>query len=240
MLLKKFSMKKINLCLLLMLSFGILHAQTIVSLNQTLGYGQSHAIFAFNDRYDGLEGNPYFFDDKYHDGELWLTKNRHYTTEYKYKFDQLTRSVLVQSADGKDVVMDGRDVLTFQLFIDDKKVTFVSLALAKNEDPAIVQVIYWSPKMKLIRDIRKKLLRNRENGAYNDGKVTDKVVNDYRYYFAKNDEPLESIKPNKKGFIRVFPNKESEIERLFKTKEFKDELTISKLAELMEKLDADK
>jgi hypothetical protein len=48
------------------------------------------------------------------------------------------------------------------------------------------------------------------------------------------------FKPNKKGFIRVLPDKETEVERLFKTKEFKDELTVSKLAELMEKLDADK
>jgi hypothetical protein len=233
-------MKKINLCLLFLLSMGVLKAQSIVSLNQTLGYGQTHAIFAFNDRYDGLEGNPYFYDDKYHDGEIWLTQNRHYEKDYQYKFDQLTSTVLLKYPNGKEILLDAKDIVSFNMFIDDKTVTFVRADLPNAKEPTVVQVIYWSPKLKLLRDIKKKLLRNKENGAYNDGKVTDKVVNDYRYYFSKNDEPLESIKPSKKGFIKVLPNKENEIERLFKTKEFKDELTVSKLAELMQKLEADK
>ncbi len=233
-------MKKINLCLLFLISIGVLKAQSIVSLNQTLGYGQTHAIFAFNDRYDGLEGNPYFFDDKYHDGEIWLTQNRHYEKDYQYKFDQLTSTVLLKYPNGKEILLDAKDILSFNMFIEDKTVTFVRVQLPDSKEATVVQLIYWSPKLKLLRDIKKKLLRNKENGAYNDGKVTDKVVNDYRYYFSKNDEELVFIKPTKKGFIKALPNKEIELERLFKTKEFKDDLTVSKLAELMQKLDVDK
>lgn len=233
-------MKKINFCLLLMFSMGVLQAQSIVSLNQTLGYGQTHAIFAFNDRYDGLEGNPYFFDDKYHDGEIWLTQNRHYEKDYQYKFDQLTSTVLLKYPNGKEILLDAKDILSFNMFIEDKTVTFVRVQLPDSKEATVVQLIYWSPKLKLLRDIKKKLLRNKENGAYNDGKVTDKVINDYRYYFSKNDEELVFIKPTKKGFIKALPNKEIELERLFKTKEFKDDLTVSKLAELMQKLDVEK
>lgn len=233
-------MKKINLCLLFLISIGVLKAQSIVSLNQTLGYGQTHAIFAFNDRYDGLEGNPYFFDDKYHDGEIWLTQNRHYEKDYQYKFDQLTSTVLLKYPNGKEILLDAKDILSFNMFIEDKTVTFVRVQLSDSKEATVAQLIYWSPKLKLLRDIKKKLLRNKENGAYNDGKVTDKVVNDYRYYFSKNDAELVFIKPTKKGFIKALPNKEIELERLFKTKEFKDDLTVSKLAELMQKLDVDK
>jgi hypothetical protein len=232
-------MKKTYLFLLLVLSFSLANAQSIVSLNQTLGYGQTHAIFAFNDRYDGLEGNPYFYDDKYHDGEIWLSQNRHYEKEYKYKFDQLSSTVLIQYPNGKEILLEAKDILSFNMFIDDKTVTFVRVQLPDAKEPTVVQLIYWSPKLKLLRDIKKKLLRNKETGAYNDGKVTDKVVNDYRYYFSKNDEELSFIKPNKKGFIRALPDKEVEIERIFKTKAF-DDLTVSKLAELMQKLDVDK
>jgi hypothetical protein len=232
-------MKKNNLFLLLMLSFGMMNAQSIVSLNQTLGYGQTHAIFAFNDRYDGLEGNPFFYDDKYHDGEIWLSQNRHYEKEYKYKFDQLSSTVLIQSPNGKEILLDAKDIISFNMFIDDKTVTFVRVLLPDSKEATVVQLIYWSPKLKLLRDIKKKLLRNKENGAYNDGKVTDKVVNDYRYYISKNDEELSFIKPNKKGFIKALPAKEMEIERIFKTKSF-DDLTVSKLAELMQKLDTEK
>jgi hypothetical protein len=233
-------MKKNNLFLLLMLSFSMMNAQSIVSLNQTLGYGQTHAIFAFNDRYDGLEGNPYFYDEQYHDGEIWLTQNRHYEKEYQYKFDQLSSTVLLKYPNGKEILLKAEDILSFNMFIGDKIVTFVRTDLPNSKEATVVQVIYWSPKYKLLRDIKKKLLRNKENGAYNDGKVTDKVINDYRYYFSKNNEPLEYIKPNKKGFIRALPDKEGAIERLFKTKEFKDDLTVSKLVELMQKLDVEK
>jgi hypothetical protein len=239
-------MKEKILFLCVLFCFECLYAQTVTSsnaatLNGSTLLGKGNVMVTFNERYDGIEGNRFFHDEKYHEGELWLTGNRHFTNQYKYKFDQLAGTIQVEQINNdKEILINIEEVLTFQMFINDKIVTFVKIQLPNDKLPSIVQIIYWSPKIKLVRDIKKKLIREKESNAYSTGKVYDRITNDYRYFFAQNIDPLESIKPNKKGFIKVLPKKENEIERLFKTKEFKDDLTVSKLAELMQKLEDDK
>jgi hypothetical protein len=234
-------MKKIILFLSAFLCFNCLQAQTIASTNAaTLNgsnlQGKGNMMITFNERYDGIEGSRFFYDEEYHTGELWLTNNRHYTNQYKYKFDQLAGTVQVQQANGKEILINIEEILSFQMFIDDKSVTFFKTQLPNSESPAIVQIVYWSSNMTLFRDIKKKLVRQKESSAYSGGKVFDKIMSDYQYYFSKKDAPIIHIKPNKKGFIKALPDKEKEIERLFKTKKF-DDLTVSKLADLMQKLD---
>jgi hypothetical protein len=237
-------MKKNILFLCVVLCFNCLHAQTIASTNAaTLNgsnlQGKGNMMITFNERYDGIEGSRFFYDEEYHTGELWLTNNRHYTNQYKYKFDQLAGTVQVQQANGKEILINIEEILSFQMFIDDKSVTFFKTQLPNYESPSIVQIVYWSSNMTLFRDIKKKLVRQKESSAYSGGKVFDKIMSDYQYYFSKKDAPIIHIKPNKKGFIKVLPDKEKEIERLFKTKKFEN-LTVSKLAELMQKLDVEK
>jgi hypothetical protein len=225
------------------LSLKCLTAQTIATQNAAAQNGSpilnnGNTMITFNERYDGVEGNRFFFDDDYHKGELWMTNNRHYTDQYKYKFDQLAGTVQVQQANGKEILLNIEEIITFQMFIDDKSVTFFKTKLPNADSSAIVQVIYWSPKMALLRDIKKKLVRQRESNAYSSGKVFDKIVSDYQYYFSKKDGAIVQIKPTKKGLLKVLPEKEAEIEQLFKTKKY-ERLTMSKLAELMQKLDTE-
>jgi hypothetical protein len=237
-------MKEKILFMFIFLCFKCLHAQSTTSANaatingSTTLQGKGNVMFTFNERYDGIEGSRFFFDDEYHTGELWLTNNRHYTNQYKYKFDQLAGTVQVQQANGKEILITIEEILTFQMFIDDKSVTFFKTQLPNAESPSIVQVVYRSSNMTFFRDIKKKLVREKESSAYSDGKVYDKIINDYQYYLSKKDALAVQVKPNKKGFIKVLPDKEKEIVRLFKTKKFED-LTVSKLADLMQKLDTE-
>jgi hypothetical protein len=236
-------MKEKILFLYILLHFKCLNAQittssNVATLNGSSLQGKGNMMITFNERYDGIEGSRFFYNDDYHTGELWLTNNRHYTEEYKYKFDQLAGTVQVLQTNGKEILINIEEILSFQMFIDDKSATFFKTQLPNAESPSIVQVVYWSSKMTLFRDIKKKLARQRESSAYSSGKVYDKIVSDYQYYFSKKDGSIVHIKPNKKGFIKALPEKEKEIERLFKTKKFED-LTVSKLAELMQKLDVE-
>ncbi|NJN33313.1 MAG: hypothetical protein HC817_02715 [Saprospiraceae bacterium] len=93
--------------------------------------------------------------------------------------------------------------------------------------------------MRLVRDIKKKVVRVEETGAYASGKVYDRIREDYQYYFIGEKNQAVSIKPTKKGLIKAMPQKEKQIEQLFKQKKYND-LSITKLAEIMQKLDVKK
>jgi hypothetical protein len=235
-------MKKIFLFLLTLLYFNFLNAQSIESKSDFLNGFDSKGtmLYTFNDRYDGIEGNFYFYDTLYHEGELWLTNNRHYTNEYKYKFDQIEGTVQILYANGKELLLDVNQVLSFAMFIDDKTVNFVKMPLANSDSKRLFQVIYWSSNIKFLRDIKKKVVRTKLQASFSNSKIVDEIKNDYHYYISKKDELLVEIKLNKKGIIKALPEKEKEIERLFKTKTYKNDLTVSKLAELMQKLDTEK
>jgi hypothetical protein len=231
-------MKKEYLFMLALLWVNFLNAQStsakIPLLNSYLSDG--NLLYTFNDRYEGVEGNYFFYDTLYHEGELWLTNNRHYTNEYKYKFDQIEGTVQILYTDGKELLLDVNQVLSFAMFIDDKIVNFVKMPLANSDSKRLFQVIYWSSNIKFLRDIKKKVVRTKLQAPFSNSKIVDKIENDYHYYLSKKDALLVEIKLNKKDIIKALPEKEKEIEHLFKNKVFKD-LSVSKLAELMQKLD---
>jgi hypothetical protein len=230
-------MKINNLFLFFVLTLGVLNAQN-TSSNQGIDNVQV-PLFVNSNQFESLEGIPYFYDDQFHKGEVILTYNRRYSKGYKYKFDQIRNTVLLQNPDGEEVLLEAKDILSFQLNIGDKTINFVKTNLPHIKEPTIVQVIYWSPKMRLFRDIKKKIIKNKEYFSYSGGEVPSKIINDYAYYFSENDEQLMFLRPNKKGFTKVLPKKKAEIERIFKTKAF-DDLTVSRLVELMQKLDIEK
>jgi hypothetical protein len=231
-------MKNNNLFLFLVLSISVLNAQNNAS-NTMMTEQLQVPLFVNNAQFESLEGIPYFYDDHFHKGEVMLTQNRHFSKDYKYKFDQISNTVLLQYPDGEETLLDAKDILSFKMFIGDKTINFVKTNLPYIKEPTIVQVIYLSSKMRLFRDIKKKIIKNKEYISYTGGEVPSKIINDYSYYFSKNDEQLMFIKPNKKDFIKALPEKKAEIERIFKTKAFND-LTVNKLVELMQKLDDDK
>ena len=53
----------------------------------------------FDLRYDGIKGSKFFYNE-YMDGEIWMSNNRHFTTEYK--FDEEKNTIQVQLKEGKE------------------------------------------------------------------------------------------------------------------------------------------
>ncbi len=243
-------MKKILLLLCTTALFNVVRAQQTVAaqantamLNTQLLYPMqqnSNILMMFNERYDGLEGNRFFYDSLYHTGKMHMTQGRNYFNDnYKYKFDQLAGTVQALRPDGKEILLDVNEVVMFEMFIEDKSVFFFKIRLPDNPQPILAQVIYAGEKMRLVRDIKKKLVRVQETGAYSTGKVYDQIKEDYQYYFIGENNQAVNIKPTKKGLIKAMPQKEKQIEQLFKQKKYND-LTVTKLAEIMQKLDEKK
>ena len=203
----------------------------------SLGKGRP-ILQTFDDRYDGIKGNRFFYDDQYHEGELVLTDSTLINNQVLYRLDQLLGAVQVKYPDGKEIYLKTNNILIFRLKVNSQDVFFKRSVMPDNlRQYRLLQVIYYSPTLKLLRDSRKKLSRVNDTGAYSKGEVYDEIENDFRYCIQRGDNAPIEVKPSRKSFIRAMPDLEKKIEHLFNTSRYKSDLTVSKLAELMKKLD---
>jgi hypothetical protein len=224
--------------------------QTLVAAAQSpdpistgyLNMPTSQEAFRFINAYDGrnkqVVGEPYFYDSLYRAGELKTLKGL-YRSQVKFRFNQIERTVQVQLADGKELLINEKEIIYCKLYIEDKTITLVPAPLANGRKLTLVQVIYQSPRIQLLRDIRKYLYRVKSDNidGYSSEKVFDEVRKDYRYYLRKGDTgDFTEVKLNAKSFGKVL-QKHSQLKQLFKDGEKKDGLTISKLTEIMATLD---
>ncbi len=203
----------------------------------SLGRGRP-ILQTFDDRYDGIKGNRFFYDDQYHKGELMLTDSTLVDNQVLYRFNQLTGAVQVKYTNGREIYLKTDNIMTFRLKIGSQEVLFTRGVMPENSrEYRLLQVIYYSPTLKLLRDSRKKLTRVNDTGAYSKGEVYDEIENDFQYFIQRGDKVPIEVKPSRKSFIKAMPDLEKKIEHLFNTPQYKNNLTVSKLAELMKKLD---
>jgi hypothetical protein len=197
-------------------------------------------INPFDDRLINMRGSRFFLDSTYRPGELQTTKTL-YTTELQYRFDQIERTVQVKLENGKELWLNEKDVVYLKIFIDDKVVHFIP-ALVPNgrKSMTLLQVIYKSPTMQLLRDSRKYIFRVKSDNidGYSSQEVYDEVRKDYRYFFNTGESAVfTEVKTEAKSFIKLMPTKRSEIARLFKTAQTKGGLNITKLSDILKELD---
>jgi hypothetical protein len=191
-----------------------------------------------DERYEGVKGNRYFYDDNFHEGALTMTRKREFGKDFLFRYDQLEGTVQMKYPDGKDVLVNQNEILNFDLFVENKSVIFIRLKTPNSGDKfSLVQVIYYSPTMKVMREPRKKLKRIENTGAYSANTIYDTYDNDYHYFMQVGEQNLMEVKPTAKSFSKALPSKAKKIESLFKAAKSKGELSVSKLAEIVKKLD---
>ena len=191
-----------------------------------------------DERYDGIKGNRYFYDNQFHEGTLTMTKKREFGNGSLFRYDQLEGTVQMRYPDGKEILVYQREILNFNLFVENKSVVFLRMKIPTNpEGLNLVQVIYYSPTMQLVRDPRKKLKRVENTGAYSKNEIYDTYENDYHYFIKVGKEDVVEVKPTSKSLSKALPSKAAKIESLFKAAKYKGELSVTKLADIIKKLD---
>jgi hypothetical protein len=191
-----------------------------------------------DERYEGVKGSHFFYDDRYHEGSMTMTKNRSFGKDVMFRFDQAEGTVQMKYADDKEILVNHDEILNFELFVENKSVVFVRMKTPRNTtDFTLVQVIYYSPTLKVVRDPRKKLKRVENTGAYSQNQIYDTYDNDYHYFVQRGEESIQEVKPTAKSFGKAMPDKAKKIEILFKAAKTKGEMSVSKLAEIMKKVD---
>ena len=233
-------MKKLNACLVALLWTSLLWCQSVsptsvessvVRLNQ-MNSGSS-LIPYFNLRYDGIKGSKFFYED-YTEGEVWLSKDRHYTKEYRYKFDEAENTVQVISKDGKEISLLSHEIEVAKLFINGTTVTYFRAEVPNaGGEHRLFQVLYVGKKYSLLKLPGKKLLKQDRTGGYDTGEIYHEYVATHRYFLQTGQKTAEEIKMTKRSLLKAMPGKKSVLETFFEDHE--GDIKDYEIAELLEK-----
>jgi hypothetical protein len=201
--------------------------------------GRLYTMRNFNGLPVETKGCPYFNDESYVKGEVQMIDTV-YKKGLSFRYDQIIRTLQVKFPNGKEAYLLPDNIVSFKLFIDGKTFLFERIQLSDTKTYEFLQVIYSSSTLRLLRDSRKKTRRENVYDLYTSAPKDkiDYIENDYRYYLSSDDiKHLKKVEPNKKSFAKVFPQKTAFINGLFNRKEYRIDLTISKLAEIASLLD---
>lgn len=185
------------------------------------------------------KGSRFFNDETFVKGEL-KTPDSLYQKDLLFRYDQIDRTLQIKFPNGKEGALDPRDIVYFKLFIEDKIFTFERTQISYRREQDILQVIYSSPTMRLLRDARKKQKKVTDTDLYTSAPRAHYIVyeNDYRYYLVFGDmAKLDPVNISKISFANLIPSKAAFISQLFDKKEFRTDLTVTKLKELIGLLD---
>lgn len=212
-----------------------------VSIEQIVSFTLDMKGKFFNFTHIDVKGTPYFYSPDFHQGELILTKNRHYKSEFKYRFNQYLGTLEVQYPDNQIFTLDNKEVMAFSLNIENKVINFMQIGTADTNQFKLLQAIYFSPTIKLLRDSNKDIERetNMKSGYLNSSKIGIhySYIENYHYYISKAEQPLVEVQLTENSLKKVFPEKKKIIKKLFAQSKYKDNLTVSKVQDLMQALD---
>lgn len=185
-------------------------------------------------------GNSFFIDSTFRNGEAQI-KGEIYTTEFKYRYDQVHDRMQARFPSGKAFYLSNLDIAYCKIFYRNDTILFIPLSVSQTQPLSLFQVIYKTATMQLYRDVHKKVRFTRTHkNEYNPSFSNDfsaLVDHDYHYYIRKNEnEPFKEVDITAKSFIKALPEKRNQITHFFKGKK-KTDITMSKLMRFMAELD---
>ncbi len=191
----------------------------------------------FDSRYEGVKGSRFTIED-YLAGEIWLTDGRHYTTELRYRFDEIENSIQVQYADGKELLLFNNYVTKLHLFNKDSTIIYRKDIIEGEKDiHKLHQVLFEGKNYSLIKLPTRKVVRIDEKSALTIGRLYDQINPIYHYYFKTVNALFKEIKLKKKDIIKVLPSQKGFLEKHFNTPQYDKDLNEKMLIYMFQEMD---
>jgi hypothetical protein len=211
-------------------------ASSVARLNQI--NRSSGLIPYFNLRYDGIKGSKFFYDN-YTEGEVWMSKDRHYGKEYTYKFDEEENTVQIRQKDGKEISLLSFEIEVVKLYIDSSTVTYFRAEVPNSKgEHRLFQVLFVGKTYTLLKLPGKRMVKEDRTGGYNTGEIYHEYVPTHRYFLLAGQKPAEELKMTKRSLMKSLPQKKALLEAFFETHE--GDIQDYEIAELLEKSEKEK
>ncbi len=166
-----------------------------------------------------LKGSRYF-NEEYTAGEIWMSRNRHYSTELKYRFDEYENSVQVKYRKGKELLLLSEEIEYLKLFNKTDTLLFFKMPVPGEKNMSkLFMVVYASPAYKLIKLPGKRYRYVNDKIPYGSGERYDEYIDEHRYFIKIGKSAFTEIKPTQKALMKAFPQKKATLDKLFSTPE---------------------
>lgn len=186
------------------------------NLNKTnIAPGEFQTFFAFDHRYEGIQGTPYLLKG-------WTTANivladKRYVENVPARYDAYRRYLIVRPNGGKDSVwldanrvsefsflpvLTGQPNRVFRVFADAPDVT---------QRSAYVEVLHQGPGYALLKLPRKNLVKANFESAYSADRRFDEFVDRVSYFLRRPDGSVVELKLSRKGLISAAPALQAEL-----------------------------
>ena len=192
----------------------------------------SGLIPVFNLRNADIKGSK-FLNDTYTEGDVWLTNNRHYGKEYKYKFDEENNAVQILYKDGKELQLMTYEIEIVKLYIDSSTITYFKAEVPNEKGiHRLFQVLFVGKRYTLLKLPCKKLVKNDNSGGYASAESSREYIPTHRYYLQIDEKPFKEIKMTKRSLLKSMPHKKSALQELFE--DHTGDIMDYEIAELLE------
>ncbi len=192
----------------------------------TLGSLNANDVGArgFDDRYEGVKGSPLLFED-YLNGQIILERNMKVENILVNPNNYENICLYKDKKSGAIYNIDNSKIS--KIFVDDLKIIFVKIS-SNNFDSyvkenSIFQLLHSDSMADIVKLSKISLKKAQYKGAYSVDVRYDEFIKKDFFYFKYNTDKFQKITIKKQSFIKIFPNKKSEIKTAFKNRKEKSD-----------------
>ena len=186
------------------------------------------SIFTFDNRYSGVKGSPYLFDD-------WLpakvqvrhmTQDQHYTVDnISAKFNIYDQTLYVKPERSSSVVAMDRGILSVTMFIESDSITILPVAI-KGKTVYCAQLS--SKPVEVIKVYSRSFREANYKGGYSTGTTYDEFINKDQWMIKQQGE-WKVAKNSKKFWVKLFPKDKELISDFFNNASIADDNRLKQL-----------
>lgn len=181
-----------------------------------LGSDGTRMVKSFDNRYQGVKGSPYVFEE-FRQGEVFLkTKNKVAIQELNYNCFE-NELVYMDPSTKVTRLLNKLQVDLFTIHNGEEVLNFVPLILEESTEPIFAEVLYNQGSI-VYKVYGKDWLKANYQDVYSADRRYDEFVDKYDLYFLKKgDQVLYRARKSKKHLIAAFAGHEKEISSFIKS-----------------------
>ena len=178
-------------------------------LRRTLNTTNSRQVSGFDNRYEGVKGSPYLFDE-WLEGTLTLSDSAVVRDRMLYKFDLINNTIWVKLRTGEERILYNKDLLSLELKANTgSKYLIQKIKLPDvNERNHFSIILFESAHITLVKDVRKifRKANLEDKGIVTVGKAYDWFEDVVKYYIkVDNKSYFQEINLKKSDLISLAP-----------------------------------
>lgn len=195
--------------------------QDLVNLGSLSPY--SPGVRGFDNRYEGVKGSPYWYED-WQNGYIVVQDKGKISQPVSLQLDQYNRTLYFRIEGKTSGYLPAKQIQSVELENGDFWGSFPeSLVESQKSDKWKFYRVLHRGNFTLLKSGDKILKKADYQGAYSPDRRYDEFISEESYYFSADNKTFEKIRLRKKTIIKIFPDREVQINNLLRKNDWDSE-----------------